>query len=180
MLQGATNRRINTYPRVQGMTCSRTRRPLSVPFLKPQENVSHHAGGVIAANTNPFTGIPVDAALVAHGGYGVYKNAAAAFEGDPEAAERALFSGSEMAGGAAGTAGQVRAVPRVVQNLKSSVTGRPAISAAAMPAEAEISGEALATASGAALRQSRQYPGRLLGNARHHRPSAESAFDESD
>jgi hypothetical protein len=74
-------------------------------------------GGVIAANTNPFTGIPVDAALVAHGGYGVAANAKQAFGGDPEAAERMLLSGSEMAGGAAGTGAQVRAIPRAAQNL---------------------------------------------------------------
>jgi hypothetical protein len=84
-------------------------------FLEPK-NVAITAG-VIAANTNPITGIPVDAALVAHGGYGVYKNAPAAIKGDPDAAERALLSGSEMAGGAAGVGGQVRAAPRAVQNV---------------------------------------------------------------
>jgi hypothetical protein len=99
-------------------------------FLEPK-NVAI-TGGVIAANTNPFTGIPVDLALVAHGGYGIYKNASAAVQGDPEAAERALMSASEMAGGAAGTAGQIRAVPRVVQNVKSSITGQPATN---IPAE---------------------------------------------
>ena len=76
-------------------------------FLEPK-NVAI-TGGVIAANTNPFTGIPVDAALVAHGGYGVYKNAPAALQGDPDAVQNTLLSASEMAGGAAGTAGQVRA-----------------------------------------------------------------------
>jgi hypothetical protein len=77
-------------------------------FLEPK-NVAI-TGGVIAANTNPFTGIPVDAALVAHGGYGVAKNAPQALQGNPDAAERAFLSASEMVGGAAGTAGQVRAL----------------------------------------------------------------------
>jgi hypothetical protein len=86
-------------------------------------------GGVIAANTNPFTGIPVDAALVAHGGYGVYKNAPAAFTGNPEAAERALLSGSEMVGGAAGTAGQIARV-------------RGTFGPAAAPTNAEAAGAA--------------------------------------
>jgi len=84
-------------------------------FLKP-ENLAI-TGGVIAANTNPVTGIPVDAALVAHGGYGVVKNAPAAFGGNPEAAQNMLLSGAEMAGGAAGTGAQVRAVPRAAQNF---------------------------------------------------------------
>ena len=85
-------------------------------FLDPKSLAI--TGGVIAANTNPFTGIPVDAALVAHGGYGVAKNARQALAGNPDAAERALLSGSEMVGGLAGTAGQVRAGARLVQNLK--------------------------------------------------------------
>ena len=68
--------------------------------------------GVAAANTNPFTGIPVDAALVAHGGYGMAKNAPAALKGNPDAVQNFFLSGAEAAGGAAGTAGQVRAVTR--------------------------------------------------------------------
>jgi hypothetical protein len=80
-------------------------------------------GGVIAANTNPWTGIPVDAALVAHGGYGVYKNAPSAIQGNPDAAERALFSGSEMAGGGAGLGGQVNAgYARIAQAVKGTTT----------------------------------------------------------
>lgn len=67
-------------------------------------------GGVIAANTNPFTGIPADALIVAHGGYGMVKNASAALQGDPNAAERFFLSGSEATGGAAGVAGQVGAL----------------------------------------------------------------------
>lgn len=74
--------------------------------------------GIGLANTNPFTGIPVDAALVAHGAYGVAKEAPAAFGGDPEAAQRALLSGSEMAGGAAGAAAQVKAAPAALANFK--------------------------------------------------------------
>lgn len=77
-------------------------------FLQPK-NMAITAG-VIAANTNPITGIPVDVALAAHGGYGVAKNAPAALQGDPAAAERALLSGSEMVGGMAGTAAQVRSI----------------------------------------------------------------------
>jgi hypothetical protein len=76
-------------------------------------------GGVIAANTNPFTGIPVDAALVAHGGYGVYKDAPAAVHGDPEAAQRALMSASEMTGGAAGVGGNVVALPAALRGVRS-------------------------------------------------------------
>ena len=79
-------------------------------------------GGVIAANTNPFTGIPVDAALVAHGGYGVYKNSPAALKGDPNAAERALLSGSEMTGGAAGIAGQAGALRAPVRGPAAAAT----------------------------------------------------------
>jgi hypothetical protein len=67
-------------------------------------------GGVIAANTNPWTGIPVDLALVGHGGYGMATNAPAAFKGDPNAAEKFLLSGSEAVGGMAGAGGQVRAI----------------------------------------------------------------------
>ena len=55
-------------------------------FLEPKNLAI--TGGVIAANTNPFTGVPVDAALVAHGGYGMVKNAPAALQGNPDAAEK--------------------------------------------------------------------------------------------
>jgi len=72
--------------------------------LEPK-NVALGAG-IALANTNPVTGVPVDAALVAHGGYGVLKNAPEALKGNPEAAEVALLSGAEMAGGAAGVGGQ--------------------------------------------------------------------------
>lgn len=60
------------------------------------------AAGVILANTNPFTAIPVDAALVAHGGYNAIKNAGDALKGNPEAVDAALSGASEVAGGAAG------------------------------------------------------------------------------
>jgi hypothetical protein len=82
-------------------------------FLAPK-NVAI-TGGVIAANTNPFTGIPVDAALVAHGGYGVYKAGQDISEHGvtPENAQAGLLGGAEMAGGAAGTAMQVKAVPKI-------------------------------------------------------------------
>lgn len=85
-------------------------------FLEPK-NVAL-ATGTALANTNPFTGIPVDAALIAHGGYGVAKNASQALKGNPDAVESALLSGSEMVGGAAGAAGQVRAIPHSVTSLK--------------------------------------------------------------
>ncbi len=100
-------------------------------------------GGVIAANTNPFTGIPVDAALVVHGGYGVAKNAPRAFGGDPEAAERMLLSGSEMAGGAAGTAGQVAALPKAIANVRARFgpAAAPTTSEAATPAVEGGAGE---------------------------------------
>lgn len=88
--------------------------------------------GVALANTNPVTGIPVDAALVAHGGMGVAKNAKAALGGDPEAAERALLSGAEAVGGAAGVGTQAKAITsgsfasRLYQSaLKPSTTLTP-------------------------------------------------------
>src|SRR5260370_25618005 len=84
-------------------------------FLDPKNLAI--TGGVVAANTNPFTGIPVDAALVAHGGYGMAKNAPAAFGGNPEAMQNFLLSGAEAAGGGAGVGGQVSAVPRAAQNI---------------------------------------------------------------
>ncbi|HXL23839.1 MAG TPA: hypothetical protein VOA78_15355 [Candidatus Dormibacteraeota bacterium] len=87
-------------------------------FLDPKSVAI--TGGVIAANTNPFTGIPVDAALVAHGGYGVYKNAPGAFRGEPEATQNMFLSASEMAGGGAGVAGQVRALPGAVRSVQNA------------------------------------------------------------
>jgi hypothetical protein len=83
------------------------------------------AGGVIAANTNPFTAVPVDLALAAHGGYGVYKNAHAALEGNPEAAESALLSGSEALTGATGAAAQGRAAwtkVNPIENVKAALS----------------------------------------------------------
>ncbi|MFI5056895.1 MAG: hypothetical protein ACHQLQ_01810 [Candidatus Acidiferrales bacterium] len=104
-------------------------------FLEPK-NVAITAG-VIAANAiGPVTGIPVDMALAAHGGYGVAKNAPAALEGDPDAAERALLSASEMVGGAAGTAAQVRAGYSGIANLikgTPSGAGAPAVEGGAGP-----------------------------------------------
>jgi len=67
--------------------------------LEPK-NVAATAG-IALANTNPLTGIPVDAALVAHGGYTALKNAPAALQGNPGAAEAALLGGAEAAGGGA-------------------------------------------------------------------------------
>lgn len=98
-------------------------------------------GGVIAANTNPFTGIPVDAALVAHGSYGVAKNAKEALKGNPDAVEQALLSGSEMAGGAAGAGEQIGSVRPAIQNVRNI------FGPAAAPTTTEASGAA--TASGA-------------------------------
>jgi hypothetical protein len=68
--------------------------------LEP-ENAGKTAA-VLAANSNPFTAIPVDAGLVAHGGYTAAKNAPAALSGNPEAIDAALSGASEAAGGAAG------------------------------------------------------------------------------
>jgi hypothetical protein len=105
---------------------------LANSFLQPKNLLI--TGGVLAANTNPFTGIPVDAALVAHGGYGVATNARRAFGGDPEAAERMLLSGSEMAGGAAGVGGQaVAGYERVAQALKGTAAGEAAVGGGAGP-----------------------------------------------
>lgn len=67
------------------------------------------AAGVALANTNPWTGIPVDAALAAHGGYGVYehrkalKDALTTGQANPNELEAGLNAGAEMVGGAAGT-----------------------------------------------------------------------------
>jgi hypothetical protein len=135
---------------------------LANSFLQP-ENLAI-TGGVIAANTNPFTGIPVDAALVAHGGYGVVKNAPAASKGDPEAAERMLLSGSEMAGGAAGTAGQARVgYARLVQAFKP----------AAGPAVVE-------GGAGAGSSSRRSGGWKDCPHTRHHRPPAESTSNEGN
>jgi hypothetical protein len=82
------------------------------------------AGGVALANTNPVTGIPVDAAIVAHGGLGVAKNAPAAIAGNPEAAQNALLSAAEMAGGGAGAAQQISAVRNFVPLGKTMTTPR--------------------------------------------------------
>lgn len=60
------------------------------------------AAAVIAANSNPITAIPVDAALVAHGGYTAATNAPAALKGNPQAIDAALSGASEAVGGAAG------------------------------------------------------------------------------
>jgi hypothetical protein len=108
---------------------------LARSFLEPQ-NVAI-TGGVVAANTNPFTGIPVDAALVAHGGYGVAKNAKQALAGNPQAVESALLSGSEMVGGAAGTAAQVGALPRIFQNLRGGTPASAAAGKAPIPGTPE-------------------------------------------
>ena len=76
--------------------------------------------GVIAANTNPITAVPVDLALLAHGTSGVVQNAPAAFEGNPDAAEAALLSGSEAVGGAAGLGANV---PRLGAATTKAATG---------------------------------------------------------
>lgn len=108
-------------------------------FLEPK-NVAI-AAATAAANTNPITGIPVDAALVAHGGYGVVKNAPDALKGNPDAVERALLSGSEMAGGAAGAAGQIKAVPHSITSFKELVNpSTPAPSASTSATVVESSG----------------------------------------
>ncbi len=109
-------------------------------FLEPK-NVAITAG-VAAANTNPFTGIPVDAALVAHGGYGMAKNAPAALKGDPDAVQNFFLSGAEAAGGAAGTVGQVRGLrattPRAAASPEAATPATPEQAAAtgAAPSQA--------------------------------------------
>src|ERR1700676_4119214 len=112
---------------------------LASSFIEPKNLAL--TGGVIAANTNPFTGIPVDAALVAHGGYGMYKNAPAALQGNPDAAERFFLSGAEASGGTAGTAGQVRAfrapmsAPAAAGEASTPGTPEQAAATGAPPAE---------------------------------------------
>jgi hypothetical protein len=96
------------------------------------------SGAIAAANTNPITGIPVDVGLIAHGGYTAVKNAPAALQGNPEAAESALLGGAEAAGAGAGL-GAVRPsvggnqvlARRLYQSaLKPSTTLEPAERAA--------------------------------------------------
>ena len=76
--------------------------------------------GVIAANTNPITAIPVDAALVAHGGYTAATNAPAALKGNPEAVDAALSGASEAAGGAAGIGEAGPKVPDLLNKARVS------------------------------------------------------------
>jgi hypothetical protein len=60
---------------------------------------------IAAANTNPWTGIPVDAAFVGHGLFNAGVNAPSAVQGNPDAVQKSLFGLSEAAGGAAGVKG---------------------------------------------------------------------------
>jgi hypothetical protein len=103
--------------------------------------------GVAAANTNPFTGIPVDAALVAHGGYGMAKNAPAALKGDPDAVQNFFLSGAEAAGGAAG---QVRAFRAPVRAPAAAASAGPTGSATPEQAAATGAAPSRAVAPGAA------------------------------
>ena len=121
-------------------------------FLEPKNLAI--AAGVTAANTNPFTGIPVDAALVAHGGYGMYKNAPGALQGNPNAVQNFFLSGAEATGGAAGTAGQVRALRAPVR--------APAVAASAETGEAatpQTPGQAAPTGAAASPTSAEQAPG---------------------
>lgn len=69
------------------------------------------AAGVTAANTNPFTAIPVDSAIVGHGLSGMYqhrqalKDFATTGNANPDELEAGLNSGAETFGGAAGLKG---------------------------------------------------------------------------
>ena len=110
---GTANAREALSPRAGYDLLSRGARVISGAF-EPKSIAT--TGAIALANTNPFTGVPVDAALALHGGYGVAKNAPAALQGDPDAAERALLAGSEMAGGMAGVGNQAQALRPVASN----------------------------------------------------------------
>lgn len=66
---------------------------------------SPQGAAIAAAQTNPFTAIPVDAALIGHGLYRFGKNISGAIGGNPNAAEESLGGLSEATGGAAGVRG---------------------------------------------------------------------------
>lgn len=87
--------------------------------LEPQN--AGLAAGVIAANTNPITAIPVDAALVAHGGYTAAKNAPAALQGNPDAIDAALSGASEAAGGAAGLGTAGPQAPAILNSARAAM-----------------------------------------------------------
>src|SRR5260370_42697219 len=72
-------------------------------FLDPKNLAI--TGGVVAANTNPFTGIPVDAALVAHGGEGIGEKTPRGIGREPGAEQEIFFWGAGGAGGGAGEGG---------------------------------------------------------------------------
>src|SRR5579859_1631722 len=76
------------------------------------------AAGVALANTNPITGIPVDAALIGHGLYTAGTNASDALQGNPDALEHSLMGMSEAAGGGA-----------ALRGLKPSVVEDPNVAA---------------------------------------------------
>lgn len=116
--QGGEGNPIEAYSPRAGYDLLHHTAGLVSSFLEPK-NVAL-AAGTVAANTNPITGIPVDAALVAHGGLGVAKNAKAALAGNPDAVEGALLSASEMAGGAAGVRSQVTPAMNMVKSLRGS------------------------------------------------------------
>lgn len=116
--QGGEGNPIEAYSPRAGYDLLHHTAGLVSSFLEPK-NVAL-AVGTVAANTNPITGIPVDAALVAHGGFGFAKNAKAALAGNPDAVESALLSASEMAGGAAGVRSQVAPAMGIVKSLRGS------------------------------------------------------------
>jgi hypothetical protein len=68
----------------------------------------------------------VGPALAAHGLYNAAKSAPEAFQGNPEAAERALSSASEAAGGGALTGGALTTKPTVGESLADTTTAKVA------------------------------------------------------
>jgi len=58
------------------------------------------------AMTNPWTGVPASMYMVGEGGKQVAANLPETVQGNPDALQKTLFGGAEVAGGAAGTLGQ--------------------------------------------------------------------------
>lgn len=111
------------------------------------EGVFSPAGAaIIAAQTDPFTAAPVDAALVGHGLYRFGSNVSKAFQGYPDAAGETLGGLSEAVGGAAA----FRAAPSF----------RGAVRSAAYTPEGVVKPDLAAV--GQALRHPTELPGRAL------------------
>ena len=79
------------------------------------------AAGIIAANTNPVTAVPVDAALMYGGARAAAQNAPAAVQGNPEAIDAALSGASQAVGAGAGLGQSGPAAVQTVRNVPGAV-----------------------------------------------------------